>query len=58
MLKHTDEFKNAIIVRSRDPAILNELDVLVDVGGEYNHDRRRYGNTTFYSSSFFGIAPD
>lgn len=32
MLKRLDEYKTATIVRSRDPAVLEKMDVLVDVG--------------------------
>ncbi|OUM65540.1 hypothetical protein PIROE2DRAFT_41593, partial [Piromyces sp. E2] len=29
-------------VRTRDQNLLNELDVVYDVGGEYNHEKKRY----------------
>ena len=37
MLKRTNEYKEASIVRSRDPNVLKELDILVDVGGVYGN---------------------
>jgi len=37
-----DEYKDAEIIRTRDQDLLNELDVVYDVGGEYNHEKKRY----------------
>ncbi|KAL6056301.1 UPF0160 protein MYG1, mitochondrial [Balamuthia mandrillaris] len=42
MLRQLPEFSDAAVVRSRDPAVLNECDILVDVGGEYDVERRRF----------------
>lgn len=43
MLKNfVTEFQNAEIIRTRDPAILSTLDLIIDVGGEYNRQLRRY----------------
>jgi uncharacterized UPF0160 family protein len=39
---YTAKFKGCEIVRSRDPSVLSELDIVIDVGGEYDHDRHRY----------------
>ena len=36
------EFQNAEIVRTRDAGVLASLDLIIDVGGEYNHQMRRY----------------
>lgn len=36
------EYRNAEIIRTRDMAILQELDLICDVGGEYDHERKRY----------------
>ena len=36
------EYKNAEIVRTRDMNVLKDLDLICDVGGEYDHARRRY----------------
>ncbi|CEF63042.1 UPF0160 protein MYG1, mitochondrial [Strongyloides ratti] len=41
-LKSIPEFSNAEIVRSRNMEILKKIDILVDVGGVYNHEKRRY----------------
>ncbi len=35
LLKQTPLFKDAEIVRSRDPEVLKDLDVVIDVGGTY-----------------------
>jgi len=42
MLRQVDEYRNARLVRSRDPAILDKQDIVIDVGGVYDHEKRRY----------------
>lgn len=42
MLKQTNEFKGASLVRTRDPAKLAECSVVVDVGGVYDPSQHRY----------------
>ncbi|KAJ2787893.1 hypothetical protein GGI15_000312 [Coemansia interrupta] len=42
MLRRLDEFKDSKVVRSRDPAVLDTCDIVVDVGGVYDHEARRY----------------
>ncbi|MGH0180566.1 UNVERIFIED_CONTAM: hypothetical protein FKN15_004571 [Acipenser sinensis] len=42
LLKQLPEYKDAEIVRTRDPALLSECDVVVDVGGEFDPKRHRY----------------
>ena len=37
LLQQTNRFRNAEIVRSRDQDILKDLDIVIDVGGEYDH---------------------
>jgi len=40
MLKnYTAKFKNATVIRSRDPKVWDECDILVDVGGKYDPPR-------------------
>ena len=34
--KYTKEYQNAEVVRSRDPVVWEQSDILVDVGGKYN----------------------
>lgn len=36
LLQQTSKYSGAEIVRSRDPAVLAELDVVIDVGGVYD----------------------
>jgi uncharacterized UPF0160 family protein len=36
------DFKSAEIVRTRDSGLLDKLDLIIDVGGEYSHERMRY----------------
>ncbi|KAK4683595.1 MYG1 exonuclease, partial [Tremellales sp. Uapishka_1] len=42
LLRLTDEFKDADLVRTRDPAKLEPLDIVVDVGGVYSPEKHRY----------------
>ena len=36
LLQQTSKFAGAEIIRTRDPAVLTELDVVIDVGGVYD----------------------
>ncbi len=40
--RRTAEYAGAEIVRSRDPEVLKDLDVVIDVGGVYDPARRRF----------------
>ncbi|KAJ1647861.1 hypothetical protein LPJ64_000826 [Coemansia asiatica] len=42
MLRRLDDYKDSKIVRSRDPTTLDSCDIVVDVGGVYDHESRRY----------------
>lgn len=42
MLRQLPLYRNANLVRSRDPAILKDLDIVIDVGGTYDHALLRY----------------
>ncbi|KAJ2238945.1 hypothetical protein GGH97_005218, partial [Coemansia sp. RSA 475] len=42
MLRQLTEYSDAKIVRSRDPAVLETCDIVVDVGGVYDHEAKRY----------------
>lgn len=42
MLRTLPTFADARIVRTRDPAVLADADIVVDVGGEYDAARHRY----------------
>jgi len=39
LLRKTNLFKDAEVIRTRDPAILEKMDVVVDVGAVYNPER-------------------
>ncbi|KAJ1943970.1 hypothetical protein GGF37_002415 [Kickxella alabastrina] len=42
MLRQLNEYKDAKVVRSRDQAVLDTCDIVVDVGGVYDHEAKRY----------------
>ncbi len=42
MLRVLPEYRDARIVRSRDPKLLQDCDIVVDVGGEYDPSKHRY----------------
>ncbi|KAL3318977.1 hypothetical protein Ciccas_002354 [Cichlidogyrus casuarinus] len=42
MLKKLPEFAESPIIRTRDKAVLDTCSIVVDVGAEYDHSRRRY----------------
>ena len=51
MLRLLDEYKGAEVVRTRDPAVLSTCDVVVDVGGVYDHNTKRYDHHQRYVTS-------
>lgn len=42
MIRRTEKFYDADIVRTRDPLVLDKLDAVLDVGGFYDPSRDRY----------------
>ncbi|XP_043251985.1 MYG1 exonuclease [Colletes gigas] len=42
LLKLLPRYKDAVVVRTRDKSILDTCDIVIDVGGEYNHSKHRY----------------
>lgn len=42
LLRRTQEFAGAEIVRSRDAEVLKDLDVIIDVGGVYDAGSKRF----------------
>lgn len=42
MLKLLPELKDAVIIRTRDENIINDGDIVVDVGAVYDHSKHRY----------------
>ncbi|RSH84540.1 uncharacterized protein EHS24_006062 [Apiotrichum porosum] len=55
MLRLTDEFKDADLVRTRDPAKLEPLDIVVDVGGVYDDAAKRYDHHQRGFTEVFGF---
>ena len=52
LLQLHPEWKGSTIVRSRDPAELDQCDIVIDVGAVYDHDARRYDH---HQRSFDGV---
>ncbi|XP_071565735.1 uncharacterized protein [Temnothorax nylanderi] len=50
LLKLLPQYEDASIVRSQDQNILDTCDIVVDVGGVYDHSRHRYDHRMRYSS--------
>ncbi len=42
MLLYTDTYKDAAIVRTRNQEVLDQLDIVVDVGSVFDHSKNRY----------------
>lgn len=42
MLLYTKEFENSVIVRSRNQEILDTLDIVCDVGGVFDVEKKRF----------------
>ncbi|EFP74430.1 urease accessory protein [Puccinia graminis f. sp. tritici CRL 75-36-700-3] len=42
LLRSLEKFKSSRLVRTRDPAVLETCDIVVDVGGQYDPARHRY----------------
>ena len=42
MLRQLNEYRHSKVVRTRDPEVLNSLDIVIDVGGIYDHSKLRY----------------
>ncbi|XP_068172503.1 MYG1 exonuclease [Antennarius striatus] len=58
-LRQLPEYKDAEIIRTRDPAELAECDIVVDVGGEFDPKRHRYDHhQRTFVESFHSLCPD
>lgn len=42
ILKYTNEFKNHKVIRTLDPNVLQECELVFDIGGIYDHSLKRY----------------
>ncbi|CAN9511821.1 unnamed protein product [Ophioblennius macclurei] len=58
-LKQLPEYKDAEIIRTRDPAQLAECDIVVDVGGEFDPKKHRYDHhQRTFSETFNSLYPE
>ncbi|EAX90412.1 hypothetical protein TVAG_488660 [Trichomonas vaginalis G3] len=55
LLKSLDEYKNAEVIRTRDMEVINNCDIVCDVGGVYDHDKKRYDH---HQTNFFMTYPN
>lgn len=51
LIRHLPTYKNAAVTRTRDPAIIDQSTIVVDVGAVYDHAKLRYDH---HQSSFHG----
>ncbi|XP_026205942.1 UPF0160 protein MYG1, mitochondrial [Anabas testudineus] len=59
LLRQLPEYKDAEIIRTRDPSVLAECDVVVDVGGEFDPKRHRYDHhQRTFTESFHSLCPE
>jgi uncharacterized UPF0160 family protein len=42
LLNYVPEFKGSKLIRTRDQSVLNTLDIVIDVGGEYDFEKLRF----------------
>ncbi|KAK1565544.1 hypothetical protein Q3G72_029295 [Acer saccharum] len=54
MIRLTDKFSNAQIIRTRDSKVLDELDAVLDVGGVYDPSNDRYDHHQKGFEEIFG----
>ena len=52
MLRRLDEYQSSVVIRSRDEAVLSELDILIDVGGVYDANKKRFDH---HQRGFFEV---
>ena len=58
MLKQLPKYKESPIVRSRDPAVLDECEIVVDVGAVYDPSRNRFDHhQKTFNETFSSIDP-
>jgi len=58
LTKYTNEFKDAKIIRSRDDKVLNELNIIIDVGRVYDAERYRFDHHQKEFTTTFGPGYD
>ncbi|XP_061076392.1 UPF0160 protein MYG1, mitochondrial isoform X2 [Conger conger] len=58
LLRQLPEYKEAEIVRTRDPAVLATCDIVVDVGGEFDPKKHRYDHhQRLFVETFHSLCP-
>ena len=55
LLRRTKAFGGANLIRTRDESVLSKLDVVIDVGGVYDHNKNRYDHHQRGFSEVFGM---
>ncbi|ELU12172.1 hypothetical protein CAPTEDRAFT_225005 [Capitella teleta] len=59
MLKELPIYKDAEIIRTRDPKLLETCDIVVDVGGVYDHAAKRYDHhQRSFAESMSSLSPE
>ncbi|XP_018597728.1 MYG1 exonuclease [Scleropages formosus] len=59
LLRQLPEYKDADIVRTRDPALLEQCDIVVDVSGEFDPKRHRYDHhQRSFNETFNTLCPE
>ena len=53
LLNYVPEFKGAKLIRSRDQSVLEKLDIVIDVGGEYDVGKLRFDHHQKGFSEFY-----
>ncbi|KAF9056192.1 metal-dependent protein hydrolase [Panaeolus papilionaceus] len=54
LLRHTTTYRDAALKRSRDPAVLNECDIVVDVGAVYDESKQLFDHHQRGFTEVFG----
>ena len=54
LLRQTDTYKNAELIRTRDPAVLETCEIIVDVGAVYDPEKLRFDHHQRGFSQVFG----
>lgn len=58
-LRQLPQYKDAEIIRTRDPAELAKCDIVVDVGGEFDPKRHRYDHhQRTFAENFHSLCPE
>jgi len=58
MLKQLPEYRDADIVRTRDATLLDKCDIVVDVGGTFSHETKRYDHhQRSFTDSYHSLVP-